>query len=184
MPIRIAVLTFALLPLAAACSKREPIADQPLRPRGVLVADPVAPSPTPKTTASVLPAHTDENPLPEITAEEPAPGTTTAEEAAPDEPAKPPRNLQTELETMMGSPVSCLAPRAANEAPSQISISLSANVMPSGAVGRGEVSAPGLSKEELSCVRSRLESLRFAQPVENAPRTVSGSISITLNKGS
>jgi hypothetical protein len=187
MSTRIAALTLALLPLIAACKKREPIADQPLRPRGVLVADPVAPSPTPANPSpSEQPyTHSADNPLPEIKAgEEPPPGTTTAEEAAPDEPAKPQRNLQAELETMMGSPVTCLAPRPAKEAPSQISISLTANVMPSGAVGRGEVSAPGLSPEELSCVRSRLESLRFAQPVENAPRTVSGSISITLNRGS
>jgi hypothetical protein len=153
-----AVLSFALLPLLAACGKREPIADQPLRPRGVLVPDPIAPSATPATSPSSLPKiPADENPLPEITAEEPPPETIAAEEAAPDAPAKPPRNLQAELETMMGNPVSCLAPRAANEAPSQIDISLSANVMPSGAVGRGEVSAPGLSSQELSCVRSRLE---------------------------
>ena len=51
-----------------------------------------------------------------------------------------------------------------------------------GTVGRGEVSAPGLTPEEVACVRSRLESLRFTQPIENAPLTVSGSI--TLNQGS
>jgi hypothetical protein len=190
MPIRVAVLTLALLPLVAACKKREPIADQPVRPRGVLIDEPVAPSPvTPPATEPSYrtPTSAEDNPLPEIKAppgEEQPPGTTTAAQAAPDDPVKPTRNLQTELESMMGSPVTCLAARTAKEAPSQITISLTANVMPSGAVGRGEVSAPGLSPDELSCVRSRLESLRFAQPVENAPRTVSGSISITLNRGS
>lgn len=182
MPIRIAALTLALLPLAGACSQREPVPNQPPRPRGVLVDQavraPAAPTPPP----SALPP-TDEPQLPEITVhEEPTTATTPAEQAAPDEPAKEPRNLQSELEAMMGSPVTCLKPRPASQAPASVNISLSANVMPSGAVGRGEVSAPGLEPEEVSCVRSRLESLRFAQPIENAPLTVRGSI--TLSRGS
>jgi hypothetical protein len=181
MPIRIAALTFVLLPLAAACSQREPVPNQPPRPRGIMVDQavraPVAPTPPP----SALPPS-NEPQLPEITVHEEPTTTTPAEQAAPDQPEKEPRNLQSELETMMGSPVTCLKPRPASQAPASVSISLSANVMPSGAVGRGEVSAPGLEPEEVSCVRSRLESLRFAQPIENAPLTVSGSI--TLSRGS
>ena len=83
---------------------------------------------------------------------------------------------------MIGSPAACLTPRPANEAPARVRIGLTASVMPSGAVGRGEVSAPGLSPSEIDCVRKRVESVRFAPPIENAPFTVNGSI--TLNRGS
>ncbi len=188
MLIRIAVLTLATLPLAAACSQRGPIPDQPARPRGIMVDQAVqAPSaaaekPSTADTTDTARLPSDEPQLPEIRVDEQPTDTTTAEAAAPATPEKEPRNLQSELETMMGSPVTCLKPRPASQAPSSVSISLSANVMPSGAVGRGEVSAPGLEPEEVSCVRSRLESLRFAQPIENAPLTVNGSI--TLSRGS
>lgn len=187
MPNRIAVLAFVLLPLVAACKDREPVPDQRPRPRGIIVDRGAAP-PTPSAAKPAAPDYDDDPPheepkLAEITVDEKPWDelTATAEQAAPDEPAKPPRNLKAELESMMGSPITCLKPRPANEAPPSVSISLTASVMPSGAVGRGEVSAPGLEPDEVSCVRSRLESLHFAEPIENAPITVSGSI--TLNRG-
>ena len=115
--------------------------------------------------------------------QEPQPETLSAAEAAPEPAEKPERDLSRELENQMGSPVGCLAPRAAQAAPSELRLSLNASVMPSGAVGRGEVSASGdLSKAELDCLRTRLESLKLAAPIENAPRTVTGSI--TLTRGS
>jgi hypothetical protein len=167
------VVSFALLalPLMAAC-KNEPVANQPVRQRGVQLGIAV-----PEESPAQLPTPM-EQPLVQITATDPPPATTTAEEAAPDEPEKPARNMQSELETMMGSPVNCLTDRSASEA-NPINISLNANVMPSGAVGRGEVSAPGLTPAEVSCIRSKLESMRFAQPIENAPLVVTGSISLT-----
>jgi hypothetical protein len=168
-----AVCSLALvLPLMAACDKREPVANTPVRQRGFGLDVPPA-----DESPSKLPSRL-EPPLAQITETNPTPETTTAEQAAPDEPEHPPRNLQSELETMMGSPVSCLKERPASAA-SQVNISLTANVMPSGAVGRGEVSAPDLSPDEVACVRSKLESLRFAQPIENAPLSVSGSVTLT-----
>jgi hypothetical protein len=178
---RAAVWSIALvcLPLMAAC-KNEPVVNPPTRQRGVW--------PRPADTeqpAAQLPARVEPQLADIRSGDSPAvaiPATTPAEEAAPDEPEKPPRNLQNELETMMGSPASCLGARPASEAPANLNIALSASIMPSGTVGRGEVSAPGLTPDEVTCVRSRLESLRFAQPIENAPLTVSGTI--TLNQGS
>lgn len=182
MAARVAVIgVCALLPLMAACSKRESYPNQPLRQRGVIIA-PEPPQPAGEAPIPQLPPDPSQNPT-EPAQEQLQPQTVSAEEAKPDAPAdKPPRNLRQELETMMGSPVSCLAARPANAAPNRVDISLSASVMPSGAVGRAEVSAPGLNPEEVACLRARLETLRFAQPIENAPFTVNGSI--TLNRGS
>lgn len=167
------LLVLCLL-LTAACKQREPVANEPLRPRGV--APGLPPS---QESPAQLPSRTDV-PLAQLTSKDsvPDPGTTTAEEAAPDSPEQPRRNLSGELESMMGSPVDCLEARPASSA-SSLNIALSANVMPSGAVGRGEVSAPGLRPAEVACLRSRVESLRFAQPIENAPLTVSGSLTLT-----
>lgn len=166
-----------LLPLMAACGKRDPVANTPLRERGVAPNTPGSSLGT-QESGSQLPARMEPQ-LAEITATDQPPETTTAEEAAPDAPEHAPRNLQTELETLLGSPVDCLKERPASGAPGQLDISLSANVMPSGAVGRGEVSAPGLAADEVACIRARVESLRFAQPIENAPVSVNGSVTLT-----
>jgi hypothetical protein len=174
MPRRAAVWSLALLlPLTAACSKREPVANTPVRQRGVAPELTVV-----EQSPAQLPTH-EAPKLAQITETDATPETLPADEAAPDQPEAPPRNLQSELEVMMGSPVNCLQARPASSAPGQVNISLRANIMPSGAVGRGEVSAPGLSPEEVACVRSRLESLRFAEPIENAPLSVSGSLTLT-----
>lgn len=178
LPVRRAVVwSLALfLPLMAACT-REPVANRPLRQQGIWPRIPV----TEPASPAKLPPRIEPQ-LAEIRASDPAPATTPADAAAPDKPEQPPRNLQSELEAMMGSPASCLAARPASEAPNNLNISLRASIMPSGTVGRGEVEAPGLTPEEVACVRSRLEALHFAQPIENAPLTVSGTI--TLSHGS
>ena len=167
--------------LSTACTDDEEPASTNVRKRGVQLAPapPSTPAPQPLPEQPTAPPALPNEAPPDEPREEAA--TLPAEQAAPDDPEKPPRNMSAELESMIGSPASCLAPRPANEAPSQVSISLGASVMPSGAVGRGEVSAPGLSPTELDCVRKRLESVRFAPPIENAPFTVNASI--TLNRG-
>jgi hypothetical protein len=175
---RVALGSLALCLLLMAACKNEPVANTPVRQRGVWPRPPGIE----QTPSAQLPAQVEPQ-LADIREGDPAlaPATTPAEEAAPDEPEKPPRNLQRELEQMMGSPANCLGERPASEAPDNVNISLQASIMPSGTVGRSEVSAPGLTPEEIACVRSRLESLRFTQPIENAPLTVSGTI--TLNHG-
>ena len=164
--------------LLMACKKREEIADMPPRPRGVGPAVQVQPAAAPAEEESpsspeLLPLRVDETP-PESNEV-----TLPAAEAVPEAEDKQPRNLQQELESMIGSPVDCLAPRLAEGAPRELHLSLSASVMPSGAVGRGEVSGSAeLTKPELDCVRARLEGLHFATPIENAPLTVNGSITL------
>ena len=181
---RTAIWVLLSCALLMAC-KQQSYGNTPVRQRGV--GPIVAPQPTaaknkPQEPLSpeLLPLRVDETPQAEEA--EPTSGDTLpVAEAMPAE--KPVRNLQHELESMIGSPVDCIAPRAAANAPPQLRLSLSASVMPSGAVGRGEVSASSeLTKPELDCVRGRLEALHFAAPIDNAPLTVSGSI--TLNYGS
>jgi hypothetical protein len=166
--------------LGMAC-KQEPFGNQPVRQRGV--ARPVELQPTAAPVEAkpfspqLLPLRVDETPQ----AEEPAPadGTLPVAEAAPEAAEKPARDLRQELERMIGSPVDCLVPRPAKGAPAELRLSLNASVMPSGAVGRGEVSASAqLTKPELDCVRKRVEGLRFATPIDNAPVTVSGSVTL------
>jgi hypothetical protein len=173
---RAAVWSLALCLLLMAACRNEPVASQPLRQRGVWPRIPV-----PEESPAKLPPPVQPQ-FEEIKASDPPPATLSADAAAPGQPEQPPRNLRNELEAMMGSPAGCLGARPASEAPDNLNISLRASIMPSGIVSRGEVSAPGLTPEEVACVRSRLESLHFAQPIENAPLTVSGSI--TLNHGS
>ncbi|HKP61299.1 MAG TPA: hypothetical protein VJV78_31440 [Polyangiales bacterium] len=180
---RPSLLRWLLLPclLLMACKKREEIADTPPRPRGVGPAAPVQPTAAVEldqpSAPELLPLRVDETPS------ESNEVTLPVGEAVPEAAEKQPRNLQQELESMIGSPVDCLTPRLAEGAPRELHLSLSASVMPSGAVGRGDVSGSAeLTRPELDCVRSRLEGLHFATPIENAPLTVNGSI--TLKFGS
>lgn len=167
-----------LCTLALAC-KRETFANEPVRQRGVappITLQPQAAATKPEPySPQLVPLRVDEAPE----QEEPAApeNTLPVAQAAPEAAEEPERNLSQELERMIGSPVDCIAPRPAAGAPSELRLSLSASVMPSGAVGRGEVSASSqLTKPELDCVRARIERLHFAPPIDGAPRTVSGSI--------
>jgi hypothetical protein len=87
---------------------------------------------------------------------------------------KAPRNFATELVQMMGNPASCLHVRAADSAPGQLEVNLSTHVMPSGSVAQSEIQATGLDAAEVQC----LESLHFAQPIENAPFAVRGRLKL------
>jgi hypothetical protein len=156
--------------LSAACGKREAIAERPLKARGI-------------GAAPAGPAQEPARPIdPQPWAAEPI-APTSPVEAPPvqDQPAeeKPPRDFNTELVQMIGSPAGCLKPRSAESAPSNIDISLSTSVMPSGAVAQSEVQAAGLDPSEALCLRSRLEALHFAAPIENAPFKARGTLHLT-----
>jgi hypothetical protein len=175
--------------LLSACSQREEVPNRPLRQRGIAQGKQPLPAAEERERERDFEPEPALLPLTETTpgfGADPAtnePETVLpAEQAAPEEAEKPARNLSRELESMMGSPVSCLQQRTAAEAPASVRIGLSASVMPSGSVGRTEVSAPGLAPEEIRCLQKRLEALQFAQPIDNAPLTVTGSI--TLTRGS
>jgi hypothetical protein len=109
-----------------------------------------------------------------------APAEDPAEQPAQAEAeAKPARDFSAELVQMLGNPIACLSARAAGDAPRELEIALATQVMPSGAVGRSEVSAPGLEAGELACLRGRVEALHFTGPIENAPFAVRGSVHLT-----
>jgi hypothetical protein len=165
--------------------KQEPYGNQPIRQRGVgppIELHPAAQTEPPKPfSPQLLPLRVDETPRADEAA--PSDDTLPAGEAVPQAADKPARNLQHELEDMIGSPSDCMAAQKPDAAPSEVRLSLTASVMPSGAVGRAEVSASTqLGKQELDCVRTKLEALHFATPIENAPIQVSGSI--TMKYGS
>jgi hypothetical protein len=96
---------------------------------------------------------------------------------------EPKRDFSAELVRAFGDPASCLQPRPNDTGPSQLPIALSTQVMPGGMVADSHVSAPGLSSDELKCLRQRLEAVHFAQPIENAPFRVSGSVTLARSGG-
>lgn len=156
--------------LALGCSY-EPTSTKGLRRQGVnhgqAPASPVAPVPE-------RPAPPPHEPPPIAEA---LPAVAPEPEAQP-QPDKPPRDMPKELLSKLGSPQSCLVPRAADQAPSSVQIGFSASVMPSGAIGRAEVSGAGLSDGERECLRRRLSGLRFETPIEDAPKNVSATITL------
>ncbi len=91
------------------------------------------------------------------------------------------RDFSAELVSILGLPSSCLKPRAASTGPSTTDLSVTAHVMPSGSVSRGEAASAQLDANELACVRRLVESVHFAQPIDNAPFSVSATVKIQLH---
>jgi hypothetical protein len=166
---------------AVGCGKTEIPNNGPgPRRRGIgpmLTAAPVATKPEEPPSYAPVP----EQPLPaaDPAAAVPAPLEDPAAQPAAEAEAKPARDFAAEMTQMLGSPLSCFGARAANDAPAQLDIALSTHVMPSGTVTQSQVSAPGLAPNEIACLRSRLEALHFAGPIENAPFSVQGSLHLT-----
>jgi hypothetical protein len=133
--------------------------------------EPVTATPRPAQDGPLLP--------PQLAAEPSAPPRPS--EAPAQEADDKPRDFAAELANMLGNPVSCLAPRPADVSPSTLQIGVYTQVMPSGAVSRAQVSAAGLTPAELQCITKRAETLRFAQPIENAPFPVHANISLQLS---
>lgn len=140
-----------------------------------------APTPPPARPRGNAPAHSTAaaGPTPSLEVQS-SPAAAIADTLAPaekklDGPAA--RDLSAELATMMRSAIGCLKPQTGNQAGGPVMISLTANVMPSGAVRHGAVSG-SLETEELDCVRRLLETLHFAAPIENAPFSVQASLKL------
>jgi len=162
-----------LLVVLVACSDlTEPQGSRPASGRSVGAApEPVA---EPEEEAEPDP-WADDQPTRTPTVPEPTPEPTAAA-AAPEDKE---RDLDKELVAAMRSATSCLKPRKEGSAP-KVSIALSAQVMPSGAVLRGSVSGGGLDGDETKCLQARLEQVRFAGPVEGAPRGAAGTLELEL----
>lgn len=150
--------------------------------------------PAPAPSRGLRPA--EERPEPAAAPQQPAPqpfqfppDNTPAPAAAPaaeDQPAAaapegpPPRDYSGELKSLVGSPSGCLKPRVGAQAPREIMVTVEAVVMESGMVSRAYARAADLDDDELSCIRARLGSARMSGGVENAPRTVTTTVSMVL----
>jgi hypothetical protein len=164
-----AVLGAALCCLLACGSKSDSTAPaSPVRMRGAYpdnAAQPNQPAPAPTAPAVAQ-----------------APQPVQAPEPQPDKPAEAPekRDYSAELLSAVGSPVDCLKPRDSADAPPEIRIDLEAHVLDTGSISRGYARSSQLERQELDCVRTRLEGAHLRGPIEEAPRTVSSTLSIKL----
>jgi len=171
-PLGSALRTLGILcALSPACSKREALPQRPPPTRGI---GPVRPATT------VAPTAPNDMPVlpPRLLAADEIPSAAPAAQDKPTED-KPPRDFSAELLQLLGSPAGCLNARTSDNAPASIDISVSTSVMPSGSVAQAEVHGAGLETSELQCLRARLESLHFGQPIENAPFSVRGTLHLT-----
>lgn len=85
------------------------------------------------------------------------------------------RDFPSELRAAIGSPTSCGALGAHT---TRVSIRFSAVVTENGIVTRGTVSGSAMPPATLACLQTRLERVRLAGDIENAPRTISASIDL------
>jgi hypothetical protein len=155
----------------AGCSRRQ-VADQgAARPSAARSAGPLAPAEPPAAPqpAAPLPPWPPPSP-PNAAAARPAPTDEAADE-------KKPRDFPAEFSAKLGGLGACVQPRPPEQA-GAIAIAVTGYVMPSGAVGRGEVDSSQLQPEESACVRARVEGVRFAPPIENAPFAVRASLTV------
>lgn len=93
-------------------------------------------------------------------------------------PAKP--DLPAHLQQGMAAAPSCVQPRPQDSAQKQLGIAVTAHVMATGSVSRAEVSASGLQRSELDCLKRMAEGVRFPTPVEDAPKRVSTTVTLEL----
>jgi hypothetical protein len=93
------------------------------------------------------------------------------------------RDYRAELLSAIGSPAGCLKSRVGPDAPSEILISVEASVVETGVVTRAYASSSQLDDDELECVKGRLQALRLRAPIPNAPRSISATLELKLQKG-
>jgi len=175
-PVR--VLVVAALALTSAACGDEPGDPAPqAAPRGPSNED-VGTAETPET-----PQPTARPPEPEpykSPFEDDTPGPSAPAAEAEKKKEEEERDLGAELKSALGSPVGCLTPRPADQAPDRITIAISAQLVGSGRITRATASASQLEASELDCVRRRVEAIRLRGPVDDAPRGVSTSVELEL----
>jgi hypothetical protein len=163
-----------LVGASASCSdsgsRDEPPKD---RPRGLVPA-----TDRPVSAAQPAAAPSAAAPLEPTPAADPTPP--PAEEEKKDE--APPRDYGAELLAAFGAPLDCLHPRTDANAPAEVRIDVQAYLLETGYVSRAYVRAPALDEPEVQCLTKRASSLRLAAPVEQAPRSVSTTLTLTLKR--
>ncbi len=142
------------------------------------MASPAAPPPAPPRTR---PKRTQDDSLKWA-----SPGTTTTPTqptaaAATQETAEaeaPTRDLAEELRGMISNPSACFTKRTVGSGPSNLTLSISATVTPSGIINRAQVSGSSLTDEESACLEAMVVRARFRSPVDEAPTTVRATVEL------
>ncbi|HMI94396.1 MAG TPA: hypothetical protein VK509_23650 [Polyangiales bacterium] len=178
----VALVCAALLELNA-CSRDKPPDEAPpadlgrgLRGKEATTAPPAAPT---------EPAPAQHNPFqfPDDSPPSAAQPAAAAPEGAAAVDGPPPRDYSGELKGLVGSPGGCLKPRVGARAPREITVTVEAVVMETGMISRAYARSSELDDEELACIRARLATARMQPAVEEAPRSVSTSVSLILQPG-
>ena len=166
----------ALVVALTACGDSRP-SDEPPPPRrgAARLESTAAPSKPSARSEIVQPAEAPVEPA----QEEPSAPAVNAE-AEPEAEKPKERDYAAELLEAIGAPTACLAPRVGGAAPKELSIGLEVQVIELGRVTRAYARSPQLTEDELTCVRKRLEGVRFRAPVESAPRSVSATLRFEL----
>ena len=169
---RVALWSIALCLAACGGSSDAPSGGPMPRPRGVSAVDPGTVD-TPKPEAEPEPEPEDEaTPLPES-----VPAAKEDEEKKDD---KPPRDYPAELQAALGAPSDCLHARSGPNVPKELRIEVQAYFLESGFVSRAYARSAALDADEIACVTKRANAVRLAGPVEDAPRAVSTTLTLTL----
>lgn len=180
-----ASLIAPLLILSAACTTPE---SKQLRPPGIgpnRGAPAVQPAPTPSVeqrpaepTTYDFERAVPSDPGALAAQRQPAP--TAATQPTPTAgPAR--RDLANELSTALAGLNSCVdVAKAAQQPDGKLTISVTAMVLASGALGRPEVSAAGQPETALRCLNQQVGNLRLAPDVPDAPQRVSASTTVQV----
>ena len=177
----VAVLSCAL----AACNSRSE--EAPRRQQGLAPSEVPPPAPPRATTPAPTPSAPPPSSLPSPFAQAaPNPGALArTEDASPADAAaaaardaEPERDLGQELAAVLGQPIRCLDVPAVVAGGGKLTITATAQVMPSGRITRASASAPGQPAEALRCIEGIVTAGRLQGSVPGAPRQVAASVTI------
>ena len=115
---------------------------------------------------------------PSLTPEEPLSNPQTEETEQRENSTEEERELEAELRSLIGDPMSCLSPEPGTEMPDTIEIDLEAYVTTNGVVSRSGVRSSYLSNTALTCVKARIDNARFRAPVADAPRAIRTTVTL------
>ena len=188
---RTPLAAYLLTPLLLACgSKEEPVKT---RPRGLTPSE--APTKRMDPPSTVEPEPTPPPPprssLPSPFAKSSDPGALMRTDAAT--PVEPPsaqagstedaaaqRDLSSELAMLIGQPLQCLDVKAMAAGGGKLTISVRAQVVPSGRITRAEATAPGQADEALRCVERLVTASSLKGPVPGAPRSIAAAVTMQV----
>lgn len=184
----LALAWLSVAPLLACGSKEETVNR---RPRGLTPAEAPTKRMDPPPAASPEPAPTSVPPsrLPSPFAKAGDPGALMRPDASSEPPraqaAEPEdagaqRDLSGELAMLIGQPLQCVDVKAIAAGGGKLTISVRAQVVPSGRITRAEATAPGQTDEAVRCIERLVSSSSLKGPVPGAPRSVSSAVTMQV----